>query len=357
MSDVTLTSRGRKHEGWKSVRIRRAMDEVASSFDLSLTDRWSADSEPVPLDTFEPVTVSIKGERVITGYVDAPSPSYDENTWTIDVSGRSRTGQLVDCSAVYGSGGLAGVTVADVARALAEPFGIGVVTDEDVGAVFASVQIEPGETVSEVVDRLARQRRLWVSDTVDGNLRFLRRSGAVQDTLIGPSNGSSNEVNILSADGAFDGQEQFSEYTVKGQTIGSDLWTGEVSAAAVGKATDASVPLHRPLVILSETQGADAALRERAVYEAALRRGRARTVTYRVAGWSRGDRALWEVGKMVAVRDDRLRIDANLLVVATEFIRSEEDGIVTELTCAEPEAYDLLAIPETKAASPMWGGS
>ena len=43
--------------------------------------------------------VRLGGEVVVTGYIDDYEPDLTETTSTICVEGRSRTGDLVDCSA------------------------------------------------------------------------------------------------------------------------------------------------------------------------------------------------------------------------------------------------------------------
>lgn len=355
MSDrVSVAIDGTAYRGWEEVSIRSALDEFSGSFELGLAEPWSAGGAPVPVRPFQRVEVRIGDDRVMSGIIDSAEPGYGSDTHDTAIAGRSLTGQLLDCSAVVPGGMIRDGGLADIARTLCQPFAISVVDRGGADAPFAQVAIESGETVSDVLDRLARQRGVWLTDDSLGRLVLTRRASDLQGALKGPLNARESGVRVLSGRASLNTEGQYSTYRVKGQTQGSDSWSAASAAAAVGSAQDLSVPLHRPLVILSETQGDDAALRERAVFEAALRRGRARRVTYEVPGWRRPDGRLWEKNRNVMVRDRALRIDGQMLVVAVSFVRSNQRGTLTELTCAEPEAFDLLAIPEAKKESAIW---
>lgn len=343
MSEVTLTIGETDWRGWTAVAVSRALEEVAGRFELDLTDRWPGSTAAMrPITEHAPCAVSIDGETVIRGVIDQVAPSYDARRHSVRVSGRSLPGQLVDCSAEIATGELKGLTLAAIAKKLAAPFGVEVEDLARADEPFARVQVEPGETAHETLERLARQRGVFLTDDASGRLVIRRRSDALQGEII-------KGVNVLSAAAELDGARTFSAYEVRGQREGSAEVDGRAAARVAGKAVDASVRIHRPLIILSETQGAPARLKERAEFEAALRRGRGRRWTYTLAGWRRPDGQLWTVAEEVEVTDDFMGLDkARLLVVEVRF-RKDQDGELTELGVSPPEGYDLIAEKETVA--------
>jgi len=339
MSEVTLRIGETDWRGWTGVAISRALEEVAGRFELDVTDRWpdgraagtGGGPAPRPIRPFEPCLLLIDGEPVIRGVIDEAAPSYDANSHTIRVSGRSLTGQLVDCSTEISGG---------IARKVAEPFGIEVVDLAEADEPFPRVQIEPGESAHDVLERLARQRGVFLTDDAEGRLVIRRRSDALQGRL-------TLGGNVLAASGRLDGSAQFSSYRVRGQQEGSDEAEASASARVSGRAADASVPIHRPLVLLSEMQGAAARLKERAEFEAALRRGRGRRWTYTLQGWRRPDGALWTVAEEVEIDDAFMGFDAERLLATEVRFRLDAAGEITELTVSPPEGYDLIAERET----------
>ena len=344
MSDVKLLIDDKAFEGWKAVRVRRSLEEVAASFELDLTDRSPPDLSVRKITMFAGCRLQMDGEVLLSGIVDEVAPNVDGNTVSLKVTGRSLTGQIDDCACIFAKGSLNGLTLAQIAKRVADPFGVPVVDLALANARFDRVQIEEGETVFELLERLARQRAVFLTDNADGALVIRRRSMVLQGTI-------EEGGNMLSGGAVLNGRDQYSNYHVKGQAEGSDRTGPKSSAGSAGRAVDASVPIHRPMVILSERQGAQASFGERAEFEAALRRARARRWTLSVDGWRRPDGAFWQVAEEVEVTSVNLGLEAEKLLVVEADYSFSEQGELTELTVAPPEGYDLLAERTLKTVS------
>lgn len=347
---VELLIDGEVFTGWKRVRVSRGLETIAASFDLTLSDRWSGASELRPISPHVSCALSIDGEPVVTGVLDQVTPTYDAERHSVSLRGRSLTGQLADCAAIVGAGELKGLSLAAIATRLCEPFGIEVLDYSTATRPFARVALEPGESCFETLQRLADQRAVFLTDDPEGRLVIRRRSTALQGYI-------ERGVNVLSCNGELDGGGQYSNYIVKGQLEGSDSLSVESSTRSSGLATDASVPIHRPLVILADAQGDALTMRERAEFEAARRRGRARRWTYATPGWRRPDGELWAAGEEIEATDDFMGFAAErLLVVEVSFALDDRGGEVTELLIAPPEGFDLIEERETVASQPKAKG-
>lgn len=351
---LTLMIAGRLLEGWTAVSVSRAVDSAASSFDIELTEKWSpkktegGSSEPFAgqIRPGAPCRVLLDGELVITGYVDTYSPSYDATTHSVRVAGRSRTGDVVDCSAVVPGGQFSGYDVAQIAERLCGEVGVGVVVESGPGAPFPDVQVQQGESIFELIERLCRLRALLVCDNEAGNL-VLTRAG------IRSSGGTIRQGdNILTASADLSVGERFSDYIVKGQQASSDDVNGFEATETVARIRDPGVDRYRPKLIVAEGQADVATARDRANWEKLTRGANGVRATINVQGWRDAvSGRLWRANEMVTVDSPWLGLTRDLLIAAVNY-RLDEGGTVAELTLAPPEAFT----PEPASPDSASGG-
>lgn len=327
---------GQYYGGWTSLSVTRSIEQIAGSFELEVTERWAGQAAARPIRPGEPCQVLLDGDVVIDGYVDDVLPEYDETNHTVRVTGRDKTGDLVDCSAVYKTGQWHNVKLDALARDLIADFKIGLVIETDLGAAFTSHKIEPGETVFECLERAARMRAVLLVSDAAGNLVITRAGSEVIDVQLVEGQ------NIKAANAHFSWKDRFSTYTLKGQDkIGLD---GDAAAHASPSATvtDATINRYRPKVVLAEDHGPQATLKERAEWEKSVRMGRANRGVLTVQGWRRPDGKLWQPNTLVPVRSPMLSVDGPLLIVGCAW-RLGERGTTTQLTVARREAFELVA--------------
>ena len=327
---------GAFYGGWKSVRVTRSIEQIAGTFDLEITERWPGNPAATPIKPGQACQLLLDGEVVITGFVDVVSPEYDAGRHAIRVSGRDKTGDLVDCSAIYKSGQWLNVKFDQLARDLLKPYGIKLIVEGDVGSAFSSWNIQEGETVFECLDRAARMKALLLTSNAEGDL-VVTRAGKAR--LV---HGLVEGGNIKAARADFSWKERFSSYVVKGQgRLGAD---GEsMHSAAKGSIADDIVTRHRPLVVVAESHSKNATLRDRAEWERNVRRGRSARASITAQGWRHPGGGLWQPNMLVPITSPFLWLDnAELLIVGCTYTLDGQGGTLTELAVAKPEAFDLL---------------
>jgi len=179
---VTLTVNGKDFSGWKSVRIEGGIERAARSFELIVTDRWPGASAAVKskssqsveaarrIKPGDAVKVKIGDDVVCTGFVDSTPIDYDANAITINIRGRSKTADLVDCSADNPTGQFKQLKAHEIAQALAAQYGVIVINEADTGNALTDHQIQQGETAFESLDRLAKHRQILMTDNGNGDL-------------------------------------------------------------------------------------------------------------------------------------------------------------------------------------------
>lgn len=329
---VILTVGGSNYEGWTSARITAGIERVARDFDVSITRRWPSSGLNRPCRQGDACTIRIGGDQVMTGYIDAVAVQYDAQAVTMRITGRSKTCDLVDCSASGDPGQWLGQRVEDIATALAAPYGVQVVTEADTGDVVPDHQVQQGETVFESVDRLLKQRQLLATDNASGQLVFM--SPATKSATTALEFGK----NILSADYQGDWRDRYSDYACKGQSAGSDDAYGTAVSEAEGAAKDTAITRYRLLMVQQQGQADSLSCEDRAAYEADLRAAKSEAINYTVQGWRQASGQLWEPNMLVHVVDPMLGLDADRLIVEVTY-SIDSGGTKAVLTVLPPEAH------------------
>src|SRR5262249_5059302 len=91
MSDIAIAKglvlriKGTDFGGWLTMRVRRDVEAAASTFECEVSERWPGRAEPWRITPGDEVSVLLDGELVITGYVDAFSPSFDATSHRVEV--------------------------------------------------------------------------------------------------------------------------------------------------------------------------------------------------------------------------------------------------------------------------------
>lgn len=345
-SEVQLRVNGVDYSGWKSVRIARSIEQIASSVELGVTDTdpdTLKELRPIqPGDSFELRVADLfqrNGRVVMAGFIDDREASQTKDSHELRVSGRSYTGQLVDCAAIHKTGQWINRTMKQIAEDLCKPFDILVFVRTDVGSPIPEWKIEPSESVFSCLERLARDRGVLLTTNDFGHL-VIERAGndSASAALI-------NGQNILSASLIRSLRDRFSSYTVKAQRKGSDdVYGDSLSVSATAK--DKNVGLDRKLIILADDQTDYAGAKRRAQWEANVRAGRATQLTVRVLGWSHAD-GLWQPNTLVTVQHPWLDLNSELLI-KTVIFTLDEGGAITELQLTRREAFDLIPMPAPK---------
>lgn len=333
-----------EHKGWKSVSVESSIEQAVSSFSIAVTESW--EDEPgvtypgmvYPGDSCE---ILIDDDVILTGWIDAPEIGHSADDHTITATGKSKTCDLVACSCrpPYQ---FKKRTLGQIATALCGPYGI---TVEDLTGntdLIKRFSPETGESPFAAIEKLARDAQALVTDTPAGLLQ-LTRAG----TSRGP--GFTHPGNILRASILTDISGRFSEYRVKGQTVGDDENYGSVSAHPYADAEDSEdvVGRYRLKVIKGERQMNPAACKRRAIWEAVTRAGKSIAVRVTVWGWRDADGDLYQKNRIYPVTDPVLGVDADLLAVRVNYT-FDRNGKFTHLTLAPPGAYETIE-PVTRA--------
>lgn len=353
---VALLVNGKQYRGWTEISVNTAIDAIAGAFAISLTERWAGDGktpsqiEAWPILNGDACQVTIDGEVIIDGYVDQFRPSFSPTSHTIEIQGRDKTCDLIDCSAFHQPDQWKNLDLLQIAKILCQPFGIKVETEVPVGDKFPSIKLQQGETVFAALDRLARFRKLLLSPGIAGSLLITQAGRNRAKVRL------QQGANIKSASGVLDASQRYSLYVVKGQNVSAMTEEGAQESHAESRVTDRGVTRYRPLVVMAETGATNASAADRATWEANSRLGKSASASITVRGWRQGlTGELWKPNLLVAVTSAFLRMDGDMLIRQVTYKRSASNGTECELSIVSPQAYSPEP-PDKKKEKPTKTG-
>ena len=376
--EISVVVRGQVFTGWKSAQIVSGVNQLASQFSLSLTRKLPGGLSYDRIRPGDEVQVKVGDDLMVTGYVDKAPVSYDGNSITLSVAGRSKCGVLVDscclisrgektAAATTAGGEWSGVTtrhdgganklapvkpasqrldvdVEKAVREIVEPHGV-VLVSTGLGLKAKAVTISKQQKCFDAISKLVREHSLVATDDEGGNLVLMSMDspdegdGALVAALDGVG------TNVLSASAAFDYSTVFSAYEVYGQAKPPKNSKTPTQATNLGgKSTTKALGGQTKVLRIFESGNADRRkMQLRADYERVTREGKAKTVTYKVAGWRTSAGSLWKKGTTVKIKDELLGIDAGdaetWIIGKVAFDMSSSEGRTTTLEVAPLDAY------------------
>ena len=336
--------------GWQRVSVTRSLDQPPATFDIQVTEKYPNTAD-VDVKPGQPCVVRIGSDLVITGYVDRYTSSVSAGQHTVRIQGRSKSEDLIDCSAIMDTtsptphGQLVGGTALSIARALAEPYGVTINSNAGDGATVPFFNINLGETPWEIIDRVVRYSQLIAYDLPDGSY-LLAQAGSEK-----MGSGFTVGQNCEAADITYAMDQRFSEYEghfLTSMVMGTDMG---INAPLVGKVVkDEGVPRLRKRYVISEQTGLSLDLPyQRALWECNRRKGRSQMLSVTCDSWRDINGKLWDLNHLAPIKAPQLKLgSATWLIGSVNYVR-DESGQHAQLVLMPPEAYQ----PEPVALMPL----
>ncbi len=351
--DLSLTANNRSISGWDAVRVTRGIERCPNDFDIEMTELFPGEASALVVQPGDACQVAIGGDLVITGYVDRVRPSIGASSHSIQITGRGKCQDLVDCAAEWPNGQISGSSALQIAQKLAQPYGISVsATSADVGPPIPQFNLIQGETPFEIIERICRYRGLLAYELPDGSL-FLTQVGTAT-----AASGFTEGVNVETAGICYAMDGRFSEYQALLQSMEA---LGDVGNGGnlFGVAKDPGVPRHRRMVIITESGGGgrDVCI-QRANWEAARRAGRANQLVVTTDSWRDSAGILWTPNTLVPLALPNLKLaQANWVIGSVTYVKSEA-GTSADLVIMPPAAFvpQPVLLQPFAADVPVGGG-
>lgn len=346
---VRLFVGGLVHDDWDSYEVDSDLLIPADAWRVSLTLRER--NLPQTIKPGTPVDVLVGNDKVMVGRIDQVRHSVRKGTHQVQISGRDRAAVLLDCSSSILSAQW--ISLADVVVKLVATLGIKNYRIEATATrIREKINVNPGESVWQVLTNVAEANGLWPWFEPDGTLVV---GGPTYDkpavaTLIVRYNGKGN--NTVSLDHEISIHGRYSQVTVLGQKRGTGMEQGRYNIKET--AHDDGVPWYRPKTVTDYDVDSNASAMDRARKLLADSRLKAFTLAATVVGHrigapdQPGSGLLWTPGQRVRVISEPHQIDDVFFLMGRRFSGGRSEGAITHLKLKEDRAWVLDAHPHKR---------
>lgn len=329
MTDIYLKIDGYKYDGFESINIVRSIEALAGRFEISLVDK-----KPIPVPRSGACQILYGDQIILDGYSDQIIKEINASEHTLEIQGRDKTADVIDCSVLVESQEMIDVSLEDIIREVAGQFNIEAIFQNSPSEKFRKFSFEQ-ETGYEAIERACRLRGVFASSSRDGKIT-IRNFGDKRS-----AQGLEMGKNILSSRTTHNDKDRFSDYYVFGQQPGGDTISPTAASKPQGFARDLGVKRARPLIVIAEGAVSEDIAKKRAEWEASVRSARSSSVICQVKGWADADDNLWEENSIVRCKMPDHGIDGDMLIKEVNYSLSEDQGRRTKLTLIRPDAYKL----------------
>lgn len=356
LADAVQVQIGNKvYDGWSTVRISRNLNAMTSSFNLTVADKWRQSSEDWPFLPGEAITITANGAKIIVGYIDAMNTSVSNEDRSISISGRDKTGDLVDSAAIGLRSSYKNISIFEIAKEYAQDFDIEVEQDTPEALIpFAKVVVNQGETIFELLSRLAKERGVLLTSTTDGALKITDRLGIVGNRAKGANDLGSSVAkqlgdnttalkqgkNILFASAKFDETNRFQKYLVKSQIKGDDFVSAKDSTTIKGVAFDRAVKRQRTKYIIADKSMDNAGAKKHAEWYANVHAVGSVDVEITVHSWRNAKNEVWEVNQTVEVEAPFIGVPKQqMLIIGVSYEQEKPSGTLCTLSLTRLDGF------------------
>ncbi|WP_454626961.1 phage baseplate assembly protein [Bradyrhizobium cenepequi] len=317
--------------GWtafESVSVHAAFNEAARSFTATLAAELGASTVNRIFDVGTEVSISTNGELLVTGHIDTKEPRFSARQADITITGRSKSGDLVDGAAEHDTGYFENKDPLEIANEISKEYGAKWESDQKLEKI-EQYKLQQGETCYRCIEKMARQQGMTITGTKEGNAKITKAGSQRQG-------GSLVEgVNILRGQASHNGKNRHSKIIVRGQR---PFGHGDENLEIEAEEMDGAIKRHRSVIIIQDEDTTKERAKKRAKNRKDRAAGNALKATITVQGFHDDGGQLWEPGNLVWTESEFLDIAQDMLIESVDYEQSNSGSLCT-LNLVDPRAY------------------
>ena len=349
MSDLTLEVNGIKYQGFTDALVNRSVENLASQFSFSTTIKDSFDfmsgvfgKIQNDLKAQDFVKILIDDNSVMSGFIEDLDISYSSSSHSISVSGRDKTGDLIDSSIIpkqYFQRNFVRLlenVLSDNGHSIAV---INDVADLSTLGAKEVITAEKGDTIAAFMDRYAKKLQVLLVTNADGDLVITREgSDLAVGRLVQEINGNNN--NILSASINISTTERYRFFEIYSSKGNDDFIAQTVGQSGI--AIDSSIRATRRKRVNMSADTESVSLKNLAKWYLNIRRAKGSRYNCRVQGFytNRNSGLLWQPNTLVQVKDELCQVSGQFLIQGVSFVKNLQ-GCFTDLSIVEQGAFSI----------------
>jgi prophage tail gpP-like protein len=357
--------RGRqRYEDWENVWVRHRYAEANPEFRFTAAERDPisrevAEREGIPMwkrGQFQPgdeVAIYLGRYLAITGVILVRQTAYDANSHGVQLQGVGVQWYAAHASILDKTGNYDGMTFKQVADKVLAPTGIkGLPVGKLNSIPFQRLQHEPGETVWDFLERIARVRGIILGSDNKGNMLLIDwHKAEIEGELV-------EGINILKMQCIISVEHARSKYLARVQTAANDSNPGAKAASMEATAEGNNAKRYFPLLVpVEQPVWNPAELKDRVENEKLWNESTIVTATVTTQGWYRPDGGgIWRAGSVVRVYSPMAMINASLAIQTATFTQDSQSGTLTTLELVRPERLKKFGDPYNQGKLPELTG-
>ena len=335
---ATLEVNGMLFTNWTSVRVEQRVTEAFPTFQFECTEE-----APVPAQIlgaqFVPgsvVRVFLGGVSAVFGYIIERHVAYEAMSHAVQLVGCGDTFDLTNSSVPLDRlGGHDNQSVTELARDISAHLGIQI---HERGAVdqapFDNIQVQPGETPMQVIERYAVMRNIVIGSEANGGLLLIGEHDAT------PSGDLVEGVHILRANCVIKDNSVYRKIFTVGQNKGSDDANGDPQLKQLSM-VEGSSTRNRHMVVVANVADTQHGIERRTRMEEVFTEGSYIEANITVQGWFKDNNAsesLWRAGEYYTINSPSLILNGAVLGCAgCVYEQTDQGGTITTMQLVKPE--------------------
>ncbi|MBR2117665.1 MAG: hypothetical protein IJ935_03130 [Afipia sp.] len=335
---VSILAGGMLWTAWERVMVRASFQDGARSFQIDAAAENGPTAAAWTFKAGTEISILFNGDLVCKGYVDRYQPRIDGHEQaSISISGRSKSQDMIDSSAVHPTGHFKDKTPEEIGKEL-DKFGVGIATDQKLEKVPVC-RVTPGERAYRVVEKLCRDQGVFPVGQADGSIMITKagqskHAGAIKEG-----------VNMIGGDADHNFSVRHSEVTVRGQR---PFGHGADALEIEGIARDAQMSRYRPIIVVQDADTDKKRAKKRAASHRDREAGNSLKANTTVQGFRDDGGKLWEPGWLIFTESPFLDIRQDMAVEAVTFSQKRGEGSLSVISLVDPRA---LGAKGTKGGS------
>ncbi|WP_316197728.1 phage baseplate assembly protein [Bradyrhizobium sp. SZCCHNS2002] len=325
---VTVIAGGRQWTAWRRVLVRASFQDAARSFQIEAAAEPGGAATAWTFKAGTEIDILFNGSLACRGYVDRYQPKIGQHRRAeITISGRSKSQDFIDSSAVHDTGQFKSKDPQEIAATL-DKFGVGIAADVPLTKV-PIYRITPGETAFRCLEKLCREQGVFPVGQADGSILITkggrkRHAGAILEG-----------VNMEEGEADHNWSGRHSDVIVRGQ---KPYGHGEDALQIEGIARDAEVGRYRPVIVFHDGDTDKDRARKRAQTRRDREAGNSLKASVTVQGFRDDGGTLWEPGSLIFTQSQFLDVNKDMAIETVTWSQDRTDGSLSVLSLVDPRA-------------------
>ena len=224
---ATMVVNGLVFEDWETVRIQWAWGETYAQFTFTCAERepYPLPGQVLQLAPGDMCEIYLAGIQVISGPIITRQVAYDANQHVVQLQGVSHSWFADRSSIEHKDSDFSNQNFLQIAGTILAPTGVGYETVGEIdNTPFESASPSPGEKIGQFLERLARDRKIIISNLPNGKYLFV---GEHQFPKIGEL---IEGENIKKMQCVITDESAYSEYVIRAQKKANDESHGRAAS-------------------------------------------------------------------------------------------------------------------------------